>query len=212
MGIYRASARLGVAGMLLALLVALPACAGTPTGGAGATVTPASGPTATATTTTSATPTIAVTKTPGGYAVKVYFAQHPASDDDPTKVFPVARVSPTLGVATYAISQLLAGPTAAEKSAGYYTPWAGALTGASNCGGADFTIALDHRGTTPATGVATLRFCRETQIPGELAGARMEATAKATLLQFANIKSVVILNYQGACFDDLSGLNRCLSS
>lgn len=208
MGIDRAGARLGAAGLLLALL-ALSACAATTTGGATATATPSSVPTAT--TAATATSAIAVTKTPGGYAVKVYFSQHPASDDDPTKVFPVPRVSPTLGVARYAISQLLAGPSAVEQSAGYYTPWAGALTGVSNCG-ADFTITLDHRGTTPAPGVATLKFCRETQIAGELAGVRMEATAKATLLQFANIKSVVILNYQGACFDDLSGQNRCLTS
>lgn len=204
MGMDKAGARLGVAALLLAVMVAAPACAGVTTGGATAT------PTATSRAT--AQPSVAVTKTPGGYAVKVYFSKSPASDEDPTKVFAVARVSPTLGVASYSISQLLAGPTAAEKSASYYTPWAGALTGSSNCGGADFTITLDHRGTTPAPGVATLQFCRETQISGELAGARMEATAKATLLQFSNIKSVVILNYKGDCFDDLSGQNLCLSS
>ncbi len=60
--------------------------------------------------------------------------------------------------------------------------------------------------------MATLRLCKETQLPGDLAGARAEATADATLLQFSNIKKVVILNWQGACFNDLSGLNLCLSS
>lgn len=203
MGIIRVALRLGVVSLSLALV----ACAGSPTGGVTTTAT-ATTTTATSAATATATPSGAT----GGYAVSVYFAQHPASDNDPTKVFAVSRTSPTLGVATYAISQLLAGPSATEQSAGYYTPWAGSLTGASNCGGADFTVTLDHRGTVAAPGVATLRFCRTTQIAGELAGARMSATAKATLLQFPNIHSVVILNSSGACFDDLSGRNACLSS
>ncbi|HEY7974814.1 MAG TPA: hypothetical protein VID72_05690, partial [Ktedonobacterales bacterium] len=168
---------------------------------------------ATATATTSgATATAAATSSAGGYAVKVYFAQHPTSDNDPSKVFAVQRTSPTLGVATYAIGQLLAGPSATEQGAGYYNPWAGALSGASTCGGADFTVTLDHRGSAAAPGVATLQFCRATQIAGELAGVRMSATAQATLLQFSNIHTVVILNAAGACFDDLSGMNRCLTS
>lgn len=197
--------RWGAVGVLLVLLASLSACAGASTG-----ATPTATATSSATATTAAT--TAPTTAPGGYAVKVYFAQHPASDNDPAKVFPVARTSPTLGVATYAIGQLLAGPSAAERNAGYYTPWEGALTGASNCGGPDFSIALDHRGSVAASGVATLRFCRTTQIAGELAGARMTATAQVTLLQFPNIQHVVILNAAGDCFDDLSGQNRCLSS
>jgi hypothetical protein len=206
MRIHHTARWLSTLGATLATLALLAACAGgSPTGGV-------SGATATATATSAPTATTAATSTPSGYAVKVYFAQHPASDDDPSKVFAVQRTSPTLGVATYAIGQLLAGPSASEQSAGYYTPWAGALTGSSNCGGADFTITLDHRGSAPAPGVATLQFCRTTQIAGELAGARMSATAQATLLQFPNIQKAVILTSSGACFDDLSGLNRCLSA
>lgn len=195
---------------LLALGALLVGCASGPSVVNAPTATaPAS---ATATPTSPAAPT-ATTGTTGssGYAVKVYFAQHPISDNDPARVFSVNRVSPTLGVATYAIQQLLAGPTSAEANAGYYTPWANSLTGASNCGGKDFTVTLDHRGATAAPGVATLQFCRTTQIAGELAGARMTATAKATLMQFSNIHSVVILNSTGHCFDDLSGMNACLN-
>lgn len=202
--------RAGAAVVTLALAALLTACASGPSPTTSATFTPSTSATPTATPTTPIT--VTGTTGSGGYAVKVYFAQHPASDDDPAKVFAVKRVSPTLGVATYAVQQLLAGPTAAEQSAGYYTPWANALTGASNCGGADFTITLDHRGSVAAPGVATLRFCRTTQIAGELAGARMSATAQATLLQFSNIHSAVILNASGHCFDDLSGQDICLNS
>lgn len=201
----RARTRWVAASLLVALALPLAACAGTSTGG----VTPT--PTATAAATATHTPAPTATSTPSSYPVKVYFSKHPDSDNTPTKTFPVSRVSPTLGVATYAIGQLFAGPTAAEQAAGYYTPWAGVLSGPSNCGGPAFKITLDHRGPTPAPGVATLQLCKQSQLPGDLAGTRASATATATLLQFSNIKKVVILNYQGSCFDDLSGMNLCLS-
>lgn len=199
-------------GLALVVALALSAC-----GGSAATTTSTATPSPTAsssatTPATTATATLPTTPVPGGYAVVVYFSRHPDSDNTPTAVFALARVSPTLGVATYAMRQLLAGPTSAEQSAGYYTPWTGALTGSSNCGGPDFTITLDHRGATPDPGVATLQFCRQTQIAGELAGARMTATADATLRQFTNIQRVVILNVAGDCFADLKGTNDCLAA
>ncbi|HLY30254.1 MAG TPA: hypothetical protein VKQ36_04455 [Ktedonobacterales bacterium] len=153
------------------------------------------------------------TATPGGgsYAVNVFFSKHPASDNDPTKVFAVTRSSPTLAVATYAIQQLIAGPTAGEQTAGYYTELHGALSGASNCGGADFTITLNHRGSRAETGTATLQFCRMTSLPGDLSGSRISAEIDATLTQFPSTQQVVILNYTGSCFDDLRGGNVCLN-
>lgn len=149
---------------------------------------------------------------PAGYAVKVFFSKHPASDNDPTAVFPLGRTSPTLGVATFALEELLKGPTQAERAQGYYSPFDGQLALVSYCTGPfrDFDITLDHRGATAEPGTATVRFCRRVDIPGELAGPRMRATITATLTQFPNIKRVVVLNYQGTCFDDLRGDNACL--
>lgn len=164
-------------------------------------------------TSTAAPNSPAATNTPastGPYPVRVYFSKNPDSYNDPTKVFPVDRSSPTLNVATFAIEQLIAGPTAAEKSAGYFSEIHGLLSGSSNCGGPDFQITLDHRGSTPATGYATVAFCRTTSLPGDLAGAYISAEITTTLKQFPNIKNVVILNSQGDCLDDLSGQNRCL--
>lgn len=121
------------------------------------------------------------------------------------------RFSPTLGVATFAIEQLIAGPTATEKAAGYFSEIEGLLSGASNCAGKDFVITLDHKGPTPAPGYATVRFCRTVNLPGDLAGAYISAEINAIILQFPNNQHVVILNAQGGCFDDLSGQNLCLS-
>ncbi|MGH2503032.1 MAG: hypothetical protein ACRDID_11005, partial [Ktedonobacterales bacterium] len=85
----------------LTLVALLVGCAGGPSA--------ANAPTATTSPSATATPTTPAVATgttgSGAYAVKVYFAQHPISDNDPSRVFAVNRVSPTLGVATYAIQQ-----------------------------------------------------------------------------------------------------------
>lgn len=140
-----------------------------------------------------------------GYPVKVYFSKMSDQGTAPTKVYAVNRTSPTLGVATYAISQLIAGPNAAEKAQGYYTPLEGALSGASVCNGADIKITLNWNRTTAETGTATLQFCRDVRGLGDTpsAVARMEITQ--TMTQFSNIKKVVIIYKNGACFDDLIG-------
>ncbi|HLZ22271.1 MAG TPA: hypothetical protein VKQ30_09130 [Ktedonobacterales bacterium] len=163
------------------------------------------------------TPTISASAVPGtpttvagGYPVKVYFSKHPDSDNDPAKVYMAERVSPTLGVATYAIQQLIAGPTAGEQSAGLYTPLTISLSGASTCGGADFTLTLNMRGSKPQPGTATLKLCHATSLAGDLTGGRIAAEIDATLLQFSNIKQVAILTQSGSCFNDFKGANDCL--
>lgn len=168
-----------------------------------------SAPTSPATATATA-PAAAATGTPGGYPVRVYFSKHPDTDNNPAAVFPVNRTSPNLQVATYSIQQLIAGPTASETAAHYFTPLPSSLTGSSNCGGPDFQITLNMKGTTPEAGTATLRFCRPTQLAGDLTGGVISAEINATLKQFSTIHKVVILNSSGSCFDDLSGQNLCL--
>ena len=177
----------------LVLVLVLAGCQGTgSTVGGAATPTPSP-----------AAPT--ATSTPTGYPVKVFFSKRPESDQDPTKVFAVDRVSPTLGVAAYTIQQLIAGPTAAETAAGYYTELTASLTGSSNCGGPDFRYTI-----ADATHTGTLQLCRPTQLAGDLTGPRIKAEITATLTQFPNVTKVIILDSQGQCFDDASGMNACL--
>ncbi|HKT37463.1 MAG TPA: GerMN domain-containing protein, partial [Ktedonobacterales bacterium] len=158
-------------------------------------------------------PTIpATTATATGYPVLVYFSKDPDSYTDPTAVFPVHRTSPTLGVATYAIQQLFLGPTPSEAADGYFTELSTVLQrgGASSCGGPDFKLTLNMRGTMPESGTATLQFCRQTASPGIGADARVEAEIEKTLTQFSNITKVVILLQDGHCFGDMSGADLCL--
>ncbi len=153
------------------------------------------------------------TSTPKSYPVQVYFSKHPNSDTDPTLVFPVQRISPDLGVATFALKQLFLGPTPEEQAQGYYSDLVGNFGPINTCTDTskDFTLALDHRGTRPETGTATVTLCHELLVPGDLSGARIQAMITTTLKQFPNIKQVVILNYQGNCFNDLKGGNACLN-
>ena len=139
----------------------------------------------------------------GGYPVVVYFSKHPDSDSAPTKLFPVNRVSPTLGVATFAIGQLIAGPTAAEKAQGLYSPLTGSLSGASTCNGADFKITLDWDRDHPEPGHATLQFCRDVKGFGDTGAAIVRNEIAKTMTQFPNIKEVAITYKNGAPFDDM---------
>jgi hypothetical protein len=166
--------------------------------------------TAALTATTAASPT-------GGsrFPVKVFFSKHPETDSNVSAVFAVNRVSPTSGVATYAVQQLIAGPTVAEKAQGYFTELTNSLTGASNCGGPDIQITLNthidpHTGMSSAQpGTAVLRFCRASQLAGDTTGGRIKAELDATLKQFPTITKTQILTSAGHCFDDLSGQDSC---
>ena len=208
--------------LLLMSFLALSAC--------GSVSTNISTPTATSST---ATPTSApVTSTPGetstadspaitattqtGYSIQVYFSKFQDSLNNFNAVFPLNRFSPTIAVATYSIQLLIAGPTLAERSEGYFSEFNSILTGPSGCsapyptGGPDFKLALNMKGSTPAPGTITLHLCRATASPGIGADARILAEINATLKQFSNIKNVVVLTQAGHCFGDESGIDHCL--
>lgn len=194
----RRCATLAVAATLLSLVV-LAGCASTATADADATATAPSGaPTATASPTT------------GGIPVLVYFSKHPESENNFSAVFSVQRTSPDQGVATFAIKQLILGPSPAEQATGLYTELTAALSGTSTCGGADFQITLDKKGGTAEPGTATLKFCRPTPTAGIGADARIKAEIDKTLRQFSTIHKTVILTSTGHCFGDESGLDICL--
>ncbi|HEV7129957.1 MAG TPA: GerMN domain-containing protein [Ktedonobacterales bacterium] len=193
----------GALGLVLgALMAAITGCASGTTiiSTATSTSTGALAATATSTVVAAATAT-ASTSIP----VKVYFSKHPDSDNNVNVVVAADRTSPTLGVGTFAIQQLIAGPSATEAAAGLYTELTASLTGASNCGGPDFQYTIDN-----GTHTGTLKFCKVTSLAGDLTGARIQAEITKTLTQFPNVTKVIILNSTGHCFNDLSGMDSCL--
>ena len=149
------------------------------------------------------------------FPIRVFFSKLPDSvSTNSSAVYPVDRVSPTIGVGTFAIQLLIAGPTISERNQGLFTEL-NAMSGPSSCsapiGGPDFTLTLNKKGSVTEQGTATLQFCRTTSSPGIGADARVTAEINATLKQFSSIKKVVILTKDGHCFGNASGLDRCLS-
>lgn len=138
---------------------------------------------------------------PTTYPVKVFFSKHPESDDDPSKVYGLARIAPDLKVGTYAVSELLKGPTEAEQKLGYFRT-ARLRSSESNCAGKDFTLIV-------ANGIATLRFCRLFDLIGTISDGQAESEIRATLNQFPTVQKVVILDRNGDCLFNLSGMNLC---
>lgn len=147
-------------------------------------------------------PGSSTTQPPKTYKVSVYFSKHPDSDDDPSKTFPVSRTSSDLGVAKFAITELLKGPSASEVNQGFFTT-ARLRDSKSTCSGKDFTLSI-------ANNSATLKFCKQFDHLGVVADGQAESEIKATLLQFSSVKKVIILNPDGNCEFNLSGQNLCL--
>ncbi|WP_165423623.1 GerMN domain-containing protein [Ktedonosporobacter rubrisoli] len=144
-----------------------------------------------------------------GYPVTVYFPKrNPQGLVSETKIFPVQRLSTTKAVATTALQLLIAGPTALEQKAGYYSDLGSMLRGPSTCrngqGGADFRLTLDRRGKFVEVGTATLQFCRKIIGIAAIPDAIVRDQIGETLEQFPTIKKVLILKMDGSCFQNES--------
>jgi len=134
-----------------------------------------------ATTSPSVSPSTPAGTVPATMTVKVYF--HRGNGDDPTKVVAVRRSVPrSPKVATAALTQLLAGPTRAERDAGYWSVFTSATAGmlrsvrvADSVGYADFR---DLRPVIPSAGssAGTAAFLAE-----------LDSTFK----QFGNVRGTV---------------------
>jgi hypothetical protein len=138
----------------------------------------------------------------GATTVSVYF-----STDESTEQFAaieaVNRTTTRQDVGTFAMEQLIAGPTQAERARGLSSHLEAALEGESNCERDDFTLRVDE-------GYAMLRFCRQVMTAGAGDDARISATATNTLRQFPTVDEVVILTREGNCFGDMSAQDLCL--
>lgn len=134
--------------------------------------------------------------------VKVFFPKTPQSNNNFNYVESVIRTTQSQSLARFAVEQLIAGPTKAERQKGLVS--AIQLRGSSNCA-SDFNLSISQ-------GVARLQFCRTVVSGGIGDDARAKSSLTATLKQFSTINSVIILDRNGNCFGDMSGENRCLSN
>lgn len=148
--------------------------------------------------------------------VSVYFSR--ATNGPLGATFPVKRAEQVLShvtslgvVASYAMQQLIAGPTLAELQAGYHSLTHQSLYGRSTCmGQQNFILSLDRKGVHPTLGTATVTLCRQIYSSGVGMDAGIRSEIGSTLKQFTAIKNVVILRSDGHCFGDESGADLCL--
>ncbi|WP_336207765.1 GerMN domain-containing protein [Nonomuraea sp. LPB2021202275-12-8] len=137
---------------------------------------------------------LALSPVQAGSEVKVYFSK---GFGVPGKVVAVSRTAPHRGVARFAVEQLIAGPTAAERRRGLHSELSRQIRGKSDCG-ADFTLKIRK-------GTATLRFCRTVWGNGVGGDARILHGIARTLKQFGTVKKVVTLDKDGRCLFDQTG-------
>ncbi|BCL78646.1 GerMN domain-containing protein [Ktedonobacteria bacterium brp13] len=168
-------------------------------------------------TATITSPTPKATAT-GQYHVKIYFSKttlHAGQAGSDIAV-PVERLTNATMIETYAMQQLVQGPTATEQKEGYYSQLQRSIAGPSNCnstnsaGSTDFILTLNKKGSIAESGTATVKFCRHITSAGVGADATINSEIVATLEQFNIIKKVVILTNEGHCFGDESGADVCL--
>ncbi|MBN2015810.1 GerMN domain-containing protein [Candidatus Dojkabacteria bacterium] len=141
--------------------------------------------------------------------VSIYFA-NPASYEDFTTFAEVERFTTQTDLYSFALDQLIAGPTDVEEASGYIATFE--LSGSSTCDGEDYTLEKD--GNT-----ITVEFCKDivaTFNPGgegawagitlSAEGRAYEAIAKS--LKFDDVEKVVVKDKYGACFAVSAGTNK----
>lgn len=168
---------------------------------------PTASPTVTSTATPTTNPTVTGTTTPSVKNISIYMFDR-AKYDTPnnTDVYTVVnRQTTRADVAAFAIEEIIKGPTAQEKLSNLDTTfgtnkfvW---FTGNSNCNGKDFTVSIS------SDSIATVKFCKQTMLAGDLSGGIVSGQIEKTLKQFATIKKVRVLNSSGNCFDDMRGVS-----
>jgi hypothetical protein len=137
--------------------------------------------------------------------VQVFFSRDPDSFNDFTAMFAQSRVVPGgAGLIEQTVAAHLAGPTPGEQAAGFFSDFKNLLVGPSTCKGQDFTLMV-------TLGIATLQLCHATSSAGIGQDARAQNEINATLMQFAGITRVIVLDSTGHCLFDQSGLDLCLA-
>ncbi|WKZ30241.1 MAG: GerMN domain-containing protein [Candidatus Dojkabacteria bacterium] len=168
-------------------------------------------PSATPTPTNAILPTTSATPEPEGVnentvPVKIYLFSQVKFNEPNQQNFltEFSRTTNRKDVGTFAIEQLIKGPDSSELASGHLPTFGeGRLVTIvmedSNCGGKDFSLAIDsHR-------LATVKFCRNVVINGDLSGGIITEQITMTLKQFPTISRVVVLNKAGSCFNDMRG-------
>lgn len=143
---------------------------------------------------------------------KVYFSKTPDSyETDFAFVVGVNREINSISPVETVMDKFLQGPSAEEAITGLKNPVV--LTGASNCSGEQYRIVsnLTQLGTD-----LEIHFCKNITVNGAGDLARIQSTINRTLIELEtsanySIGRIAILDMNGNCLGDESGMNACLN-
>jgi hypothetical protein len=112
----------------------------------------------------------------------------------------VERRTPRTDVATFALEEIVRGPTAEEIDQGLRPTFGEenfiTLSGKSQCGIKPFTVSLD-----PDNYFAKVSFCRDVNLLQDVSMRVLVEQIRKTLIQFEKIHKVQILNKDSNCLD-----------
>jgi hypothetical protein len=162
---------------------------------------------------TTPTPTLNPTVTPVEKEVSIFFGK-PSGVTDLTTLDSVTRSGTAEDPYSFALDDLIAGPTNTEKGDGYTSTFT--LSGTSNCSGSDYVL-------TKSKNVITVKFCKNidwTSNPGteegdSWAGMSLSGMFRVTssiekTLKFDGVTSVVIRDKDNNCYAlDAGGNQDC---
>ncbi len=113
---------------------------------------------------------------------------------------PVGRQTVRTDVATFALEEVIRGPTTEETEQGLRSTFGEeyfmSLSGKSNCGIKNFTLSLDADNY-----FARVNFCKDITFAQDWSKMLLTEQIRKTLIQFEKIQKVQILNKEGNCLD-----------
>ena len=123
--------------------------------------------------------------------------------DQPTNLgysSPVIRETARSDIVTYALEEIIRGPSPQEVQDGLQTVFGEgefvAMSGNSNCGGKEFGVDINVD-----EGSAKVHFCKTLTFMGDAATQILGEMIHKTLVQFEPIQKVQIFDDKGNCFD-----------
>lgn len=113
---------------------------------------------------------------------------------------PVERYTSRTDIATFALEEIMRGPTTEETERGLRPTFGDeyfmSLSGKSNCGIKNFTLSLDTENY-----FARVNFCKDISFTQDWSMMLLVDEIRKTLIQFEKIHKVQILNKEGNCIN-----------
>lgn len=135
--------------------------------------------------------------------VQVYFSKNPDSTSA-DMVYAVSRsVYEGEDATNVAIRELLAGPSADEKTDGYTGGIE--LQGDSKCDGKDFKLTVNES-------TATLQLCRKYRSAGAMQDASTKAQFVKTIEEITGVEKVILLDSSGGCLFQARAGTKCATN